>query len=233
METMLSSLAWDVPYSNLVVNLKKMKVDAFRWSGQPTQSHYYVAGVSIRKGSSGDAGYMYYNVKGDDEFSVFESLMARIDKSASVAFGILDAFEATTPKGLPLLDACGWDSFPPPNSDFTETCFASLSRMTALVEKQGVQPEIRMYRKMLDRGVLYSVFVSVDNEIVFKGRACADMSDAFGNARNAYAGALALLDKFRSMSWSVMLDSSHPEYEVMQGDRGTVLKKKDGQENHK
>ena len=90
--TLISSQAWDIPNSNLVVNLKKFHEYTWGLHGAKTNTLYSV-GVSTKSRVSSSVGYSLFNETGEDPYSAFEHLLGRIDKSVDVMFRIIDACE--------------------------------------------------------------------------------------------------------------------------------------------
>ena len=129
MEYTISSQAWDVPHSRMVVTLRKMQTSVWGPSGSKPKI-YYVAGVSMRLGGTDELGFTFFNEKGDEPYNAFESLMGRIDKAAGIVFDVIDRCE--DPKSVPVVKTVGWESAPPKDDDFAMKCFSSLSRAVHL-----------------------------------------------------------------------------------------------------
>ena len=224
-DSLISSQAWEVPNSRMVVNLKKMRESSWGMNGNQPKI-YYFAGVSMRSSSSNEVGYTYFNERGEDEYNAFENLMVKIDKAADLILNLIDKCSGVNVSDVPVVKAVGWENFPPKDDDFAIKCFSSLSRMVSLKEKK--QSDVELFiRRREDRGVSHYAYVEIGGEVVFKAKPAYEKKDTITNLLNAVVGAGALLEKFQGMAWNVMIDSRNPDYDVTSsyGNRGIMLVK--------
>ena len=223
--TLVSSQAWDVPNSNLVVNLKKFHEYSWIMFGSGTKA-LYSAGVSVKRRVSSDVGYSLFNETGEDPYSAFEHLLGMIDKSVDVVFRIVDVCEH--PESVETVKVVGYDEPPLRGDDFATKFFSSISRMIALMERseKDFRVVMRSSRNETGHAINYGA-ICVGDEVVFKGLPAYEKSNAIGNVRMAAIGAAALLEKLQGMAWNVMIDSDDAQYDVVMDCNSLVLKKKD------
>lgn len=209
MEQMIFSQAWDVPNSNMVVNLKKMKMNIWDASNKP--KFYYSVGVSLKNG--GSVGYSMFNERGDDPYGAFENLMAKIEKASSLTLKILDKCDATKPDNVPVVSYTGWRITPRLDSDFTLGFFSSLSRMVYLMDNAD-DFSIFIQKCNSERHVVQYAYIDINGEVVYMAKPAGDKKEMINNLKLSACGALAMLEKFQNMAWNVMIDNSDPEYDV-------------------
>ena len=226
--TMTCSEAWDIPNSNMVVNLRKY-LD--RWASSDNKQYFY-AGVMIRRGrkNSTEVGPCMFNERGADQFSAFENLMLKIDRASALAFRIADRCDELIHDGIDVVGThSNWEPAPLKNENFHEQCFSSLSRAVYILDKNGTDAFDVLVKKVEHRlgGMTHYAYVQICDEVVFKGKPCYDKTEAVANLKNAVYGACAMLEKFQGGTWSTMIDSSTPDYNVVVVDFGSkmVLKK--------
>ena len=223
--TLVSSQAWDVPNSNLVVNLKKFHEYSWIMFGSGTRA-LYSAGVSVKSRVSSDVGYSLFNETGEDPYSAFEHLLGRIDKSVDIMFRIIDVCEH--PESVETVKVVGYDEPPLKGDDFTMKFFSSISRMVSLMERSGKDFKVVMRSRRNETGHVTNYgAIYVGDDVVFKGLPSYEKNGAIGNVRMAVIGAAAMLEKFQGMAWNVMIDSNDAQYDVVMDCNGLVLKKKD------
>ena len=223
--TLVSSQAWDVPNSNLVVNLKKFHEHAWGFGGANTKTMYSV-GVSTKSRVSSGVGYSLFNETGEDPYSAFEHLLGRIDKSVDIMFRIIDVCEH--PESVETVKVVGYDEPPLKGDDFTMKFFSSISRMVSLMERSGKDFKVVMRSRRNETGHVTNYgAIYVGDDVVFKGLPSYEKNGAIGNVRMAVIGAAAMLEKFQGMAWNVMIDSNDAQYDVVMDCNGLVLKKKD------
>ena len=223
--TLVSSQAWDVPNSNLVVNLKKFHEYSWIMFGSGTKT-LYSAGVSVKRRVSSDVGYSLFNETGEDPYSAFEHLLGRIDKSVDIMFRIIDVCEH--PESVETVKVVGYDEPPLKGDDFTMKFFSSISRMVSLMERSGKDFKVVMRSRRNETGHVTNYgAIYVGDDVVFKGLPSYEKNGAIGNVRMAVIGAAAMLEKFQGMAWNVMIDSNDAQYDVVMDCNGLVLKKKD------
>ena len=73
--TLVSSQAWDVPNSSLVVNLKKFHESTWGLHGANIKT-LYLAGVSAKSRVSSNVGYSMFNETGEDPYSASKGASA-------------------------------------------------------------------------------------------------------------------------------------------------------------
>ena len=223
--TLVSSQAWDVPNSNLVVNLKKFHEYSWIMFGSGTKA-LYSAGVSVKRRVSSDVGYSLFNETGEDPYSAFEHLLGRIDKSVDVVFRIIDVCEH--PESVETVKVVGYDEPPLKGDDFTMKFFSSISRMVSLMERSGKDFKVVMRSRRNETGYVTNYgAICVGDDVVFKGLPSYEKNGAIGNVRMAVIGAAAMLEKFQGMAWNVMIDSNDAQYDVVMDCNSLVLKKKE------
>ncbi len=218
-KTLISSQAWDVPNSNLIVNLKQFK--EYSWHMPNSNKIYYVAGVSIRSRMSTSVGYSMFNEQGDDAYGAFENLMMKIDKVVDVMFRIIDACD--NPDSIEVVKD-GYGIMPLMNDDFPVKFFSSASRMVSLMEKSKKDFSLFIRRHETDnRHVTNYGVITVGDEVVFKGKPAYDRKDVMTNVKLAVLGAAVMLEKFQGMAWNVMIDNGNPDYDVVMNGLGHNL----------
>lgn len=223
--TLISSQAWNVPNSSLVVNLKKFHEHTWGLHGASIKT-LYSAGVSAKSRVSSSVGYSLFNETGEDPYSTFEHLLGRIDKSVDVMFRIIDVCEH--PESVETVKVVGYDEPPLKGDDFTMKFFSSISRMVALMERSGKDFRVVMRSQRDEIGYVTNYgAIYVGDEVVFKGMPAYEKSIAIGNVRMAVIGAVAMLEKFQGMAWNVMIDSNDAQYDVVMDGNSLVLKKKE------
>lgn len=225
----ISSQAWDVPNSNLVVNLKKMneQVGGFPYANQ--NSCYYMVGVAQRSPSGGaGVGYSMFHERGSDPYEAFENLMAKIDKVVDAIFKIIDSCD--NGDSVKVVNGHQYEGLPIVKEDLSMQFFFSTSRMISLMEKSGEDAVLEIRRLEMGRGHVtnYGV-IRVGQEILFSGKPAYDKKDALGNVKNAVLGAAALLEKFQGMAWNVMIDSNDSKYDVVASRTGLTLKERNAE----
>lgn len=222
--TLISSQAWDVPNSNLVVNLKKFYERT--WDGGAKTKKLYSVGVSTKSHMSSNVGYSMFNETGEDPYSAFEHLLEKIDKSVDVMFRIIDLCEH--PESIETVNVVGYDDSPLRGDDFALTFFSSISRMVALMERSGKDFKVVMRSRRHENGNVTNYgAICVGDDVVFKGLPAYEKNTAIGNVRMAVIGAAAMLEKFQGMAWNVMIDSNDAQYDVVMDGRSLALKKKE------
>lgn len=209
METMVSSQAWDVPRSNMVVNLKKIRKSV--WGA--SSSVYYIAGVSLKQNGTKELGYTMFNEKGEDPYTTMENLMSRISRCADIVFAILDRCDKVKKDGARIVKSVGWEALPPMDDDFGVKCFSSLSRTLYLMDRDGKDFDVCIRRRECDGKVSHYAYIAVGDEIVFKGKPGC-LSDVVDSLKMSALAAGMMLEKFQDMAWNVMIDSSDPDYDV-------------------
>ena len=223
--TLISSQAWDVPNSNLVVNLKKFHEYTWDLCGAKTKTLYSV-GVSTKSRVSSSVGYSLFNETGEDQYSAFEHLLERIDKSVDVVFRIIDVCEH--PESVETVNVVGYDAPIFRGDDFTMNFFSSISRMVALMERNGKDFKVVMRSRRNETGHVTNYgAICVGDDVVFKGLPAYEKNNAIGNVRMAVIGAADMLEKFQGMAWNVMIDSNDAQYDVVMDGRSLILKKKE------
>ena len=223
--TLVSSQAWDVPNSSLVVNLKKFHESTWGLHGASIKT-LYLAGVSAKSRVSSNVGYSMLNETGEDPYSAFEHLLERIDKSVDVMFRIIDVCEH--PETVKTVKVVGYDELPFKGDDFTMKFFSSISRMVALMERSGKDFRVVMRSQRSENGHVTNYgAIYVGDDVVFKGMPAYEKSIAIDNVRMAVIGAAAMLEKFQGMAWNVMVDSNDAQYDVVMDCNSHVLRKKE------
>lgn len=209
MKTTVSSHAWDIPNTSLVVNLKKVSEQI--WANGTWQNKVeFLAGVSWKSGASTD--FQIFNAHGDDAYSAFESIMTKIDKVAEMAFGI--AGKCDDVDAIPVARTVGWELYPPRNDDFIRKCFYALSRLMYLSDSMKQEPEISLRRREYDGRTTHCGCICSGGEMLFMAKPEHDAKDALSNLRQSVLGALIMLERFQSMAWNVMVDNSDPDYDM-------------------
>ena len=210
MYSTISGKAWDVPNSDLVVQLKQERPAAW-WRDNKM---VFVAGVAKKLGN-GTIGNTLFNDRGADAYSAFENLMAKIDRAAEVAFRVLDRCGSVDPNAVPVLRLQKWEPFPRRDDDFPLMCFSSLSRLLYLMDtsKKDFNVFIRDDRDD-DGGVTRHACIAVGDDIVFMAKPSFEKREVMSNLVTAVAGALAMLEKFQGIAWNLMVDSSDAEYDI-------------------
>ena len=223
--TLISSQAWNVPNSSLVVNLKKFHEHTWGSRGANIKT-LYSAGVSAKSRVSSSVGYSLFNETGEDPYSTFEHLLGRIDKSVDVMFRIIDVCEH--PESVETVKVVGYDEPPLKGDDFTMKFFSSISRMVSLMERSGKDFKVVMRSRRNETGYVTNYgAICVGDDVVFKGLPSYEKNGAIGNVRMAVIGAAAMLEKFQGMAWNVMIDSNDAQYDVVMDCNSLVLKKKE------
>ena len=219
--------AWDVPNSNMVVNLATEHESKWTSTRGIETKTYYSAGVAVKQGKNGGVSFVLFKEKGETKFNAFENLLAKIDKAAELIFKMIDICEKVNPNDVPVINLQGWEHIPPKDDDFFVSCFSSLSRTLFLMEKSKSDVDVSICRKDYNGNVFYYGQVKVGNEIVYKAKPAFEKKDVIKNIMYGYIGAGAMLEKFQDMSWNVMVDSHHPDYKVdnQYGERNMMLRK--------
>jgi len=214
MAMILSSQAWDVPNSNMVVVLKKMAERV--WIGNVKDRYYYIAGVSTRQGKSDTIGYTFFNEMGEDPYSAFENLMLKIDKAVEFMFKVFDYCNSNSVSDIEVVKSEAWETWRTAKSfDFATMCFSSMSRMIYLLEKNDGMFSIKLHSKDCDyNSHIYYAGIEIGIETAFRAKPANRMQDAIENLKMAFIGAGAMLEKFQGMAWNVMIDSGDPEYSL-------------------
>ena len=223
LDRMVSSQAWDVPNSRLVVNLKKLR--RFPWEdGYVEHPFDYIAGVSLKLSQGGSAiGYSLFNETGFDPYGAFEALMTKIDRAAELVFKVVDL--CAHPEALEFSD----ERVEEPclsrrSAEAHDRFFAALSKA---VRSGGKEVGIRIMRVRESDGcsVHYGV-VAMDGQDLFVGNPSFGKKDVAEDVRMAALGAAAMLEKFQGMAWNVMIDSGDSDYDVVANGNSTTLMKK-------
>ena len=227
MDTAITSQAWDIPHSNMVINITRMNQRIWQYKDFP--QYYYIAGASIKGNNKDTVGFSLFNEKGEDRFTAFENLLQKVETAASLSFRVLEMCEDSKLDEIPVVDARGWDIFPPKEDNFAVTCFSSLSRFVYLVERTKEDITVSVCKRRGENGHSMSCgYVKVGNDIVFKSKPSFEKKEVVGNIRDAFTNALGMLHKLQRASWELMIDSDTPDYDMdyKEDDRRMVLKKR-------
>lgn len=236
MEQLVSSHAWSVPNSNLVVNVKR--VCDVPWLPHGKRKYSSLVGVSIRSGKdSNEVGYSVFNERGADTFDAFESLMSKMDRTVNLLFDIVDICTRADWSEIATTEVNHWEQCPPKDDDFLGKCFSMISRMTYLSDKSGNKPVVTMRRVRNDGYTSCYCCIEVpdgngSSDVVFKGRTSSDRNEALANVKNTVLGTLGLLEKFQGMAWEVMIDSRNPDYDVVRNGSSNNLKSNENEKEN-
>jgi len=227
--------AWDVPNSNMLVNLVSEQMYKWNGSGSGETVTTYYAGASVKKGNNGATSFVLFKEKGDTKFNAIENLFAKIDKSVEFIFRMIDLCEKIDLDSIPVTNLECWQHIPPKDDDFFLTCFSSLSRTLFLMEKENSDVNIGICRKDYSGSVSYYGEVKVGDDVVYKAKPAFEKKDVVKNIMYGYIGAGAMLEKLHDMSWTVMTSIHHPDYSVekIYGEREMRLKKVETEEDGK